>query len=108
MTTVNEVRREELREICNAQNIKPGEREQKARELTGLAFSGGGIRSATFNLGTLQALAELRMLRDFDYLSTVSGGGYIGAWFSKWLKRQHGNIVFARDAEGRATRDEYP
>lgn len=58
----------------------------------GLAFSGGGIRSATFNLGMLQALAELKMLRDFDYLSTVSGGGYIGAWFSKWLKRQKGNI----------------
>lgn len=58
----------------------------------GLAFSGGGIRSATFNLGMLQALSELRLLRDFDYLSTVSGGGYIGGWFSKWLKRQQGNV----------------
>jgi hypothetical protein len=56
-------------------------------ELAGLAFSGGGIRSATFNLGILQALAENRMLRDFDYLSTVSGGGYIGAWFSRWLNK---------------------
>ncbi|MDL2358387.1 MAG: peptidoglycan-binding protein, partial [Pseudomonadota bacterium] len=64
-----------------------------AHQLAGLAFSGGGIRSATFNLGVLQALAELRMLRDFDYLSTVSGGGYIGAWLSKWLKRLDGNIV---------------
>ena len=53
-----------------------------AANLAGLAFSGGGIRSATFNLGILQALAERKMLRDFDYLSTVSGGGYIGAWFS--------------------------
>ncbi|MES2758593.1 MAG: patatin-like phospholipase family protein [Pseudomonadota bacterium] len=61
-------------------------------EMAGLAFSGGGIRSATFNLGILQALAELRLLRDFDYLSTVSGGGYIGAWFSKWLQRIGGNI----------------
>ncbi len=51
-----------------------------ASELAGLAFSGGGIRSATFNLGVLQALAELGLLHRFDYLSTVSGGGYIGFW----------------------------
>jgi peptidoglycan hydrolase-like protein with peptidoglycan-binding domain len=62
------------------------------RELAGLAFSGGGVRSATFNLGILQALAELRLLRKFDYLSTVSGGGYIGAWFSRWLDREKGDI----------------
>src|SRR5882672_9124922 len=47
----------------------------------GLAFSGGDIRSATFNLGVLQGLAELELLEKFDYLSTVSGGGYIGSWF---------------------------
>src|SRR5687768_6814876 len=41
----------------------------------GLAFSGGGIRSATFNLGILQGLAEHGLLRRVDYLSTVSGGG---------------------------------
>jgi predicted acylesterase/phospholipase RssA len=55
--------------------------------LAGLAFSGGGIRSATFNLGVLQALAELKLLNDFDYLSTVSGGGYIGSWLAAWIKR---------------------
>jgi hypothetical protein len=66
--------------------------EAHLHRFAGLAFSGGGIRSATFNLGMLQALSELRMLRDFDFLSTVSGGGYIGGWLSKWLKRQHGNI----------------
>src|SRR5450759_385824 len=46
----------------------------------GLAFSGGGIRSATFNLGVLQGMAELGLLPFIDYLSTVSGGGYIGSW----------------------------
>lgn len=46
--------------------------------LTGLAISGGGIRSATFSLGVLQRLAEKGVLSKFDYLSTVSGGGYIG------------------------------
>ena len=43
-------------------------------------MSGGGIRSATFNLGVLEALKGLDLLRRIDYLSTVSGGGYIGAW----------------------------
>lgn len=58
--------------------------------LLGIAFSGGGIRSATFNLGILQGLAEMRILRQVDYLSTVSGGGYIGAWFSAALTRAAG------------------
>lgn len=51
----------------------------------GLAFSGGGIRSSTFNLGVLQALARKNILRFCDYLSTVSGGGYIGSCFSSLL-----------------------
>jgi len=53
----------------------------------GLAFSGGGIRSATFNLGVIQALAECRLLSKFHYLSTVSGGGYIGSWLSALIHR---------------------
>ncbi len=56
--------------------------------LMGLCFSGGGIRSATFNLGILQGLAELNLLRCFDYLSTVSGGGYIHQWFAAWSLRR--------------------
>jgi hypothetical protein len=47
---------------------------------TGLALSGGGIRSATLSLGMLQALARAGMLERFDYLSTVSGGGYAGSF----------------------------
>src|SRR5262245_7660408 len=42
-------------------------------DLTGIALSGGGIRSATFCLGVLQALAKADLLKRFDYLSTVSG-----------------------------------
>lgn len=57
-------------------------------ESLGLAFSGGGIRSATFNLGVIQALSELRLLRRFDYLSTISGGGYIGGWLSMFIRRR--------------------
>src|SRR5574341_1882627 len=50
--------------------------------LVGLAFSGGGIRSATYNLGVVQVLAKNGLLKYVDYLSTVSGGGYIGACLS--------------------------
>jgi Patatin-like phospholipase len=68
-----------------------------------LCLSGGGIRSATFCLGVIQALAafdvksgtvradqghsgapEDALLGRFHYLSTVSGGGYIGSWLSAW------------------------
>lgn len=68
------------------------------RPLTGLAFSGGGIRSATFNLGVTQALAELRLLRQFDYLSCVSGGGYIGGWLSAFIHLKcNGRVEDAED-----------
>jgi len=60
---------------------------QHPGHLTGLAFSGGGIRSATFNLGVLQGLQELDLLRQVDFLSTVSGGGYIGAWLTGNVRR---------------------
>ena len=59
----------------------------KSMGLYALAFSGGGIRSATFNLGILQKLAEGGLLEKFDYLSTVSGGGYIGSWLASWIFR---------------------
>ncbi len=49
-----------------------------------LALSGGGIRSASFALGVMQRLAKDDYLRLFDYLSTVSGGGYIGCSIT-WL-----------------------
>ncbi|HEY9099502.1 MAG TPA: hypothetical protein VIN38_11590 [Thiobacillus sp.] len=62
-----------------------GRHDGPERPLTGLAFSGGGIRSATFNLGITQALSELKLLRQFDYLSCVSGGGYIGGWLSAFI-----------------------
>lgn len=54
----------------------------------GLALSGGGIRSATFCLGVIQALARAKKLTAIDYLSTVSGGGYIGGWLSAWIYRK--------------------
>lgn len=59
----------------------------------GLAISGGGIRSATFALGVMQALARLELLSKMDYLSTVSGGGYIGTWLSLWAQRDPAGLA---------------
>lgn len=53
--------------------------------LVGLALSGGGIRSATFSFGVIQALAKHGLLKTVDYLSTVSGGGFIGSCLSSVL-----------------------
>jgi len=53
-----------------------------------LCLSGGGIRSATFNLGVLQGLARNGQLGEFHYLSTVSGGGFIGSWLTAWIHRE--------------------
>lgn len=50
----------------------------------GLAISGGGIRSATFGLGVLQYLGGRGLYRMFDYLSTVSGGGFLGSCLTSW------------------------
>jgi hypothetical protein len=67
----------------------------RSRPFSALCISGGGIRSATFGLGAIQSLAERGLLTQFDYLSTVSGGGYIGSWLSAWAKRADGieNVV---------------
>lgn len=56
-----------------------------AANAVGLGLSGGGIRSATFCLGVTQVLAERGLLRDVDFLSTVSGGGYLGAFLTTRL-----------------------
>ena len=53
-----------------------------------LCFSGGGIRSASFGLGVLQGLARAKLLGCFDYVSTVSGGGYLGGWLSAWIHHE--------------------
>jgi hypothetical protein len=56
----------------------PVKRPKPASNVVGLALSGGGIRSAAFCLGAIQALDNSELIDKIDYLSTVSGGGYIG------------------------------
>src|SRR6266545_4815800 len=62
--------------------------------LAGLALSGGGIRSASFCLGALQALDNAGVLENIDYLSTVSGGGYIGTSLSAAMTHSKGDFPF--------------
>jgi hypothetical protein len=64
-------------------------------DLAALCLSGGGIRSASFGLGVLQSLARFGLLGQFHYLSTVSGGGYIGSWLSAWRSSEDDEHVFA-------------
>ena len=56
----------------------------------GVCFSGGGIRSATFNLGAIQVLTDAGLLRRAEYLSAVSGGGYIAGALQMVAHRYEG------------------
>ncbi|WP_414731351.1 patatin-like phospholipase family protein [Vineibacter terrae] len=67
------------------------------RTLFGLALSGGGIRSAALCLGVTQALNKHGVLRLTDYLSTVSGGGYLGCCLAANWWGMH-NIRWSTDA----------
>lgn len=71
--------------------------------LTGLAFSGGGIRSATFHLGLLEALQHMGKLDRTDYLSTVSGGSYLAGWMVAHVGEEqddaYGNSVQTPDLD---------
>jgi hypothetical protein len=78
-----EIEREEFDEVLRRRTGQS----DTTRPLSGLAISGGGIRSATFALGVLEALKARSLLPKFDYLSTVSGGGFIGAWLSANCQR---------------------
>jgi hypothetical protein len=82
------------------ENILEVYRKLNADNRWALCLSRGGIRSAAFALGVLQRIAALQVaskhqgepigpaLQQFEYLSTVSGGGYIGSWLSAWLFQQ--------------------
>jgi hypothetical protein len=73
----------DLQSQCDALRAKILPRIKQDR--VGLALSGGGLRSASFNLGFVQSLYKHGILRHVDYLSTVSGGGYVGTYVSSML-----------------------
>ena len=93
------VKNRELLEVNASRAYR--ERYQVNNDLTGLACSGGGIRSATFNLGIIQGLAERGWLRQIDYISTISGGGYVGSWLVAWIRRVGSKAVEERLGENR-------
>src|ERR1035438_3205000 len=69
-------------------------RPKEESNVVGLSLSGGGIRSAAFCLGALQALRQADVLNKIDYLSTVSGGGYIGSSLSAGMTATGGSFPF--------------
>ena len=81
INVLNEINSAEYDEI----RIKRKVLDTPLKNTTGLALSGGGIRSATFCLGIVQTLAKRKLFQQFDYLSTVSGGGYLGSFLSSTL-----------------------
>ena len=70
------------KKIKNPKPLESPDHPDPRNELVGLAMSGGGTRSATFNLGVTQAFAQYGLMSEVDYMSTISGGGYIGGSFS--------------------------
>jgi predicted acylesterase/phospholipase RssA len=83
------------------QRTRPDGAPNAVYDTIGLALSGGGIRSASFCLGVLQALDLAGALRQVDYLSTVSGGGYIGASLTAAMSENGGKFPFAAKLEKR-------
>jgi len=100
-----EVFRQELGEIGERWDAVYGEDHERRLDpspepttrhrLVGLAFSGGGIRSATLNLGIAQSLHHHGVFDHVDYLSTVSGGGYLGASLSTLMRHEQEPFPFA-------------
>ncbi|MGX8008379.1 patatin-like phospholipase family protein [Mesorhizobium sp. ORM8.1] len=87
---MGEVRTDGASALSSSEEAKVRERQSwygiSARDwAAGLALSGGGIRSATFAMGVLVALSKRGLLEQFDYLSTVSGGGYTGSFLTQLL-----------------------
>lgn len=94
---------EKRRHALDSADVPP----DNGQRIWGLALSGGGIRSATFCLGLLKALAQQKLLLRFDMLSTVSGGGYVGATLGRLLSRADSAadvkkvVAAVGDADGR-------
>jgi len=85
----SEVRALEERAAIDRRRIHYGLQSPSDRA-TGLALSGGGIRSATFALGVLSVFSRKGILPQFDYVSSVSGGGYLGAFLTNYLESVDG------------------
>ena len=84
-------------EVAADDDAAPVRRPTPASRVVGLALSGGGIRSSAFCLGVLQALDYRNLIDRIDYLSTVSGGGYIGTSLSVAMSVGRGEFPFTSE-----------
>jgi hypothetical protein len=96
--TINQAEKEAIRQRRKHYNPTDTDRIEKEHAV-GLALSGGGIRSATLSLGVLIALARRGLLPQFDYLSTVSGGGYLGSFLTAFLNSPANGQIGLRSNE---------
>ena len=96
---------EEVARLCANRDAKADlapDQHQGIPHRLGVAFSGGGIRSASVNLGIIQALAKAGFLKQVHYMSGVSGGGYILGWLTSWIRRSGFQTVEKQLVTGRA------
>lgn len=92
-----EIRPSERQAIQDRRQENVGRRNRLNSELTGVALSGGGIRSASVSLGALQGIEVGLGIGDvggIDYLSTVSGGGYTGCALTNTMRLNKGRFTF--------------
>jgi len=87
LSSFTQVKKEEIKRIKERRRHAEVNEGDPEKDAVGLALSGGGVRSATFNLGILQALQRCGLLQKIDYLSTASGGGYIGTSLTWFMSR---------------------
>lgn len=90
-----EINDAEALDICKRRAFYTGEVRETLEDTVGLSISGGGIRSATFALGVVTVFARQGILRQVDYLSTVSGGGYLGAFISSVLNEARPDVTLS-------------
>jgi hypothetical protein len=91
LLTIIEEEKKQLRTRREKLNIKHGS--DANENWFGIAMSGGGIRSATINMGILKTLNRFGILEKADYLSSVSGGGYCGSYVQGTLKANNGDYA---------------
>ncbi|MFK7807422.1 MAG: hypothetical protein AB8F74_06410, partial [Saprospiraceae bacterium] len=82
-----------MRKLLDAERahmVKRREETGKSSDLDsdslGIALSGGGIRSATICLGIMEELNKRGLIQQADYLSSVSGGGYLASYIHSALQ----------------------
>ena len=110
----SDVRSRELEEIVKRrreakvplEKDESGQSKSPGNDLVGLSLSGGGVRSAAFNLGFLQSLYQRGVLRHVDYMSTVSGGGYVGSSLSSLALHPETEFEWKRDNSAEEEEDQ--